>query len=916
MKVKSVLLERFGSRTNLRLEALSDQLNIICGPPASGKTTIHEFIRWIFYGDTDGQLQAYRTAGASRVRGALVCTAADGKSETIQREDDGTPQGRLIYSAEPHYHGTNGHTRVSEPALPLSLSTFRHIHCVRPESATHIDAIFAMAQSSGLSLAAPVEDPRRLAELRERRNQLQQQWNQLRPSEFSLSGLWDRRRALQQSLRSLVDSPRIDPQRQDRLRDWAHRRDRCLRRYERVRAAIQRIDQLLHRRTQFLTDSRYQSGSMRQRWLDHCRQRLQQLDQDILRWQSIAEQLQSRILDDNSVSASHRLTTGATQLHEDPQAVSMLSQMLLLESQHLAEELRALESTESQDGTGRYLRSVVDAMGRLMQEDLPRWCRAVEHHHHSDHELGAQMGRRLLQRSHQELLDLCAHWDHRRQRLHQTIQAFESYSSADLQSTSGDFDLHVRWRQAIERLEQRRDDLRRLETKFRHRLDRWHARLGRGEAHSGSTSEHTGRIHDLRQELTQIERTIRDYESRDSIRRELQRLDHEIGRLESLPQSSSLLTAASDLLRRMSDGQFTRLSSRDHRELYVEDNSGHVYTIGQLPAVGRDRVALSLCLAVAAAHKRQGGEMPVLLDGWFDHSSPDLHSATVRVLAEFAQSGHQLLIFTQHESVVNAFARYSANLYRLLQRPVEHTYVSYEPSRPYERHEAEGYEPRFRDAVPVALAAPAHAEAHDPYPFPPHEPSVPSWRPRVDVHTPGDPRGSSWPWPERSGARVDVMASRSTIPIEHRAEPVRYYLNLTDPVVDAPSIGDKSGSLLQDVGIYTVRDLLRADAESVAAQLNQRRISTETIRVWQDQARLVCQIPFLRGHDAQLLVACGVTDPHQLAHQVPDVLLRQVDRLTATKEGKRILRGGSPPDLSEITDWINWSQRSRSLDAA
>lgn len=141
----------------------------------------------------------------------------------------------------------------------------------------------------------------------------------------------------------------------------------------------------------------------------------------------------------------------------------------------------------------------------------------------------------------------------------------------------------------------------------------------------------------------------------------------------------------------------------------------------------------------------------------------------------------------------------------------------------------------------------------------------------------------------------------------------RYYLERDRPVVDAPSIGPKTAERLQNVGIETVQDLLDCDPDAVAAQLDVRHISANTIRDWQAQAQLVCDVAGLRGHDAQILVACEINDLDTLSAQNPATLLDRVETFLSTSEGERILRGSTRPDLAEVTDWIqsarHWPQR-------
>lgn len=145
---------------------------------------------------------------------------------------------------------------------------------------------------------------------------------------------------------------------------------------------------------------------------------------------------------------------------------------------------------------------------------------------------------------------------------------------------------------------------------------------------------------------------------------------------------------------------------------------------------------------------------------------------------------------------------------------------------------------------------------------------------------------------------------------------LRFYLQRESPVVDAPSIGNRLAERLNAIGIYTVDDLLNADAETVAEGLDHRRIDADTVLQWQQQATLVCRVPMLRGHDAQLLVMAEVTTPEELAACDAEDLFGIVDPIARSSDGKRIVRGGKLPDMEEVTDWIGFAQHKRELRAA
>ncbi len=145
---------------------------------------------------------------------------------------------------------------------------------------------------------------------------------------------------------------------------------------------------------------------------------------------------------------------------------------------------------------------------------------------------------------------------------------------------------------------------------------------------------------------------------------------------------------------------------------------------------------------------------------------------------------------------------------------------------------------------------------------------------------------------------------------------LKYYLNLSSPVVDAPAIGPRMAERLNQSGVATVDNLLAANPESLATRIGTKQVTSEIVRLWQEQARLVCRIPNLRGHDAQMLVAAGISSPEDLASLQPAVVLQQVTAVANTAEGQRVLRGSQAPDLAEVTNWIRWAAISRSIQAA
>jgi len=165
--------------------------------------------------------------------------------------------------------------------------------------------------------------------------------------------------------------------------------------------------------------------------------------------------------------------------------------------------------------------------------------------------------------------------------------------------------------------------------------------------------------------------------------------------------------------------------------------------------------------------------------------------------------------------------------------------------------------------------------------------------------------------------RVDPQAANATDgqPVE-RIGGMRFFLSRTSDVVQAPSIGPKTAEILHGAGVRTIEELLNVAPERIAEKLNQKRLTADIIRRWQVQAQLVCRIPELRGHDAQILAACGISTPESLASRTPAELLAAMKPFLETAEGRRVLRNQNGPDLQEVTEWIQWAANARPLRAA
>jgi hypothetical protein len=91
----------------------------------------------------------------------------------------------------------------------------------------------------------------------------------------------------------------------------------------------------------------------------------------------------------------------------------------------------------------------------------------------------------------------------------------------------------------------------------------------------------------------------------------------------------------------------------------------------------------------------------------------------------------------------------------------------------------------------------------------------------------------------------------------------------------------------------------------MAEAIKARGFDAETLRLWQQQARLVMDVPGLRGTHAQLLVGAGYLDAASVSAASDADLAADVLRFSASAEGQRILRKGEPPSSDKIKGWID-----------
>jgi predicted flap endonuclease-1-like 5' DNA nuclease len=181
--------------------------------------------------------------------------------------------------------------------------------------------------------------------------------------------------------------------------------------------------------------------------------------------------------------------------------------------------------------------------------------------------------------------------------------------------------------------------------------------------------------------------------------------------------------------------------------------------------------------------------------------------------------------------------------------------------------------------------------------------------PTASQATPGAPVPG--PQPIAQGAPA-VPKTAVPVTAAPKAGP-RVHLVPEDDIERAPSIGPKTARRFYRIGIMTVADFLKSEPLDIARRLGHSRITKDVVIAWQQQARLVMEIPGLRGGHAQLLIGGGLATLDEIAAADPAKAMAAILRFANTENGRHVLRDAPPPDLEKVHTWIS---SARSVKAA
>jgi uncharacterized protein YhaN len=160
------------------------------------------------------------------------------------------------------------------------------------------------------------------------------------------------------------------------------------------------------------------------------------------------------------------------------------------------------------------------------------------------------------------------------------------------------------------------------------------------------------------------------------------------------------LKEASGYLQQLTGGKYTRIwTPLAHDILFVDTVDGQALSVQVLSRGTREQLFVSLRLALVAAYARRGIHLPMILDDVFVNFDAGRTKTACAVLRDFAEQGHQLLVFTCHEHVWRMFQELKVDTRRI-------------PNRLGDEESDEAA------SVPSAQPEPVAVTEHEPVPLP------------------------------------------------------------------------------------------------------------------------------------------------------------------------------------------------------
>ena len=126
------------------------------------------------------------------------------------------------------------------------------------------------------------------------------------------------------------------------------------------------------------------------------------------------------------------------------------------------------------------------------------------------------------------------------------------------------------------------------------------------------------------------------------------------------------LQVTAQYLQRLSGGRYANVwTTLDDRRIYVDDAQGQTFVVEQLSGGTREQLLLALRFALLDRFANEGIVLPVILDDILVNFDQDRTEAAINELTAWSQQDRQVLFFTCHLHLAQAFQRHAVELIHL-----------------------------------------------------------------------------------------------------------------------------------------------------------------------------------------------------------------------------------------------------------
>ena len=902
MKLAFLNLERFGARSNLQLDDLSQQLNVVYGPNGSGKTTIINFIRWVLYGSDAPACRPYLSTSDARSSGSLRVIDGEHQVRVVSRLDDGSVAGKVSMSR------VTGDILEYERArlTGVDLEEYGHIFSFGFDQPSAIEETIRVAASRGFNLTYDERQVQHLQDLEQQLADLQYSYQGMRESEENLSLLHARREEVRHEI-ELVERARSERLRElegevGQIQNSLVQRRNLL---AEVEAGLRRAEEKIATRRNQLEGIAQESREIREESIEAGRREADQINEQIQQWRNVLQAIRERLENLQRRLADWEPAAQPVGSRDEAEFRLYLRTLgfQIDDLEHDLHDLALPAEVEDHQVTSDYLRSVLDGALQTMRHDvqnlvseIQRQKQAACYHDHAQE-------RQRLRRCESEMTDLIEDLERRREQLLSQDAYVPRESSATKPSadwtdfigdsvirpwyettshaTNGTTSTNGNAAPKVPALRRYSTDLV-LETRLNHlvkRRDYLAARVQDGQREMSSLEhrletlmagrdkiDEQRRFDTLQREREHVEQRIQEAEQRQHLRQRMDTLHREIEDLRKTLGPSDIVREASSNLQRMTGGSCRQLRVNEMHEVWVEDDAGKNHRHSELSRGTQDQVYLSISLALVAAYYARGVELPLILNDVFVNVDTDRASLTAEVLEDFSGRGHQVVLFTRHEHVSQLFSSSRIRRFKLQQRT--RSVAS----------DASDHHARYLDQLP----------ATGPYPT---------------ATTRSNPNQE---WMANWEANRRLRGTRPAQP------PSRIERSLSDetPLSHVDGIDLELVSRLNEIDIHTVQAFIQMDPEQGEQALASFGITAQVIHRWQSIVTLQTYVG-LTADDASLLVLCGVDDPQELAYIDVSELHRRIEQFLDDTEHRSRFGAISRYERSRLSRWIQAARQSR-----